>query len=88
MKDYPIHYNIVTSSDQTLVPQIAVSITAMARNLPHAQVTFYLLHSRIEPKSVELLSALCSGYGNIELCEIQVEDPERFEPLVQVRRID
>lgn len=83
MKDYPIHYNIVTSSDQTLVPQIAVSITAMARNLPHAQVTFYLLHSRIEPKSVELLSALCSGYGNIELCEIQVEDPERFEPLVQ-----
>ncbi len=86
MKESSIHYNIVTSSDQTLVPQIAVSITAMAKNLAHARIAFYLLHSQIEPKSIELLSALCGGYGNIEFHEIQVEAPERFDPLVRAGR--
>lgn len=40
-------YNILTSSDDALIPQIAVSFTAMARNLSHANIDFYLLHSGV-----------------------------------------
>lgn len=80
------HYNILTSSDNSLVPAMAVSLTAMAKNLAHAQVDFYLLHSRILPEHIQMLSALCSGYGNITLHEVRVPDPEAYDPLVQAGR--
>lgn len=80
------HYHIVTSSDSTLVPQIAVSITAMAKNLARDCIDFYLLHSQIAPESIQLLQALCSGYGNIVFHEIRVENSEIFDPFVQAGR--
>lgn len=75
--------NILTSSDNTLVPQMAVSLTAMAKNLPHDFIDFYLLHSSLSPETVKMLSALCEGYGNISLHEVKVPDPESYDPLVQ-----
>lgn len=80
------HYNILTSSDNTLVPQIAISLTAMAKNLAHAQVDFYLMHSRITRENIQMLSALCSGCGNISFHEINVPDQEAYEPLVRAGR--
>lgn len=77
------HYNILTSSDNTLIPQITVSLTAIAKNLAHDVIDFYLLHSQITPKNLQLLSALCNGYGNIIFHEIRIDNPELFDPLVQ-----
>lgn len=76
-------FNILTSSDDALVPQIAISLTAMARNLSHAHIDFYLLHSRVSPENIQMLSVLCKGYGNIAFHEIRVGNPEGYDPLVQ-----
>lgn len=75
-------FNILTSSDDALVPQIAISLTAMARNLSHAHIDFYLLHSRVSPENIQMLSVLCKGYGNIAFHEIRVGNPEGYDPLV------
>lgn len=77
------HYNILTSSDNTLIPQLAVSLTAMAKNLACGFIDFYLLHSQVTPENLHLLSALCAGYGNIAFHEIRIDNPEIFDPLVQ-----
>lgn len=76
-------YNILTSSDDALIPQIAVSLNAMARNLSHADIDFYLLHSGVSPENMQVLSTLCNGYGNIAFHEIRVFNPEGYDPLVQ-----
>lgn len=80
------HYHILTSSDNTLVPQMTVSLTAMAKNLPYAYVDFYLLHSQITSENIQMLTVLCNGYGNIALHEIRVPDPESYDPLVKAGR--
>ena len=80
------HYNILTSSDNNLVPAMAVSLTAMAKNLTHARVDFYLLHSQITPENIQMLSIICNGYGNIMFHEVRVKDPEAYDPLVQAGR--
>lgn len=79
-------YNILTSSDDTLAPQIAISLTAMAKNLAHAHIDFYLLHSQISPGNIKMLTDLCNGYGNITFHEIVVPDPESYDPLVKAGR--
>lgn len=76
-------YHIATSSDNTLIPQIAVSLTAMARNLKDAYIDYYLLHSQVSEGNIEMLSALCRGLGNISFHDILVPAPEAFDPLVQ-----
>ena len=53
-----LRYNIATSSDDTLIPQIAVSLTAMARNLKEAQIDFYLLHGQVSAGNINMLTAL------------------------------
>ena len=80
---YKNHYHILTSSDNVLVPQIAVSLTAMAKNLAGHFIDFYLLHSQITTENLQLLSALCRGYGNIAFHEIRIDNPEIFDPFVQ-----
>lgn len=79
------HYNILTSSNNTLIPQIAVSLTAMAKNLAHDFIDFYLLYGvgGVTPENLQLLSNLCNGYGNITFHEIRIDNPEIFDPLVQ-----
>ena len=49
-------YNIVTSSDNTLIPQMAVSLTAMANNLQKDYVDFYYLHSQVRPENNSYLA--------------------------------
>ena len=81
--DLQHHYNILTSSDDTLFIQIAVSLTAMAKTLSKDQIDFYLMHSQISQEHIEILSALCTGYGNIRFHEVKISDPEIFDPLVE-----
>lgn len=82
----PCQYNILTSSDNTLAPQIAVSLTAMAKNLAHAHIDLYLLHSQITSENIKMLTDLCNGYGNITFHEVIVPDPENYDPLVKAGR--
>lgn len=77
------HFNIMTSSDDALILPLAVSLTAIGKNLPQDRIDFYLLHSDMCPQSMDLLSAVCAGYGNIFFHEIRVENPEAFDPLVK-----
>ncbi len=86
LQGQPCRYNILTSSDNTLAPQIAVSLTAMAKNLAHAHIDLYLLHSQISPENIKLLTDLCNGYGNISFHEVIVPDPESYDPLVRAGR--
>lgn len=81
--DLQHHYNILTSSDDTLFIQIAVSITAMTKTLSEDDIDFYLMHSQISQEHIEILSALCTGYGNIRFHEVKISDPEIFDPLVE-----
>ncbi len=80
------HYNILTSSDDTLAPQMTISLTAMAKNLAHAHIDLYLLHSQISPGTIKMLTDLCNGCGNITFHEIVVPDPENYDPLVRAGR--
>lgn len=77
------HYNIITSSDNALILQLAVSLTAMAKNLAQDFIDFYLLHSQISTQNLHMLSTLCAGYGNITFHEIRINNPEIFDPLAQ-----
>lgn len=79
-------YNIVTSSDNTLIPQMAVSLTAMAKNLKQDFIDFYFLHSQVSPENIKLLASLCNGYGNLSFHEVRVPDPTAYDPLVQAGR--
>ena len=58
--DLQHHYNNLTSSDDTLFIQIAVSITAMTKTLSEDDIDFYLMHSQISQEHIEILSALCT----------------------------
>ncbi len=78
-----LRYNIATSSDNTLIPQIAISLTAMARNLKDAHIDYYLLHSQVTTENLNMLSALCGGLGNISFHPILVPEPEAYDPLVE-----
>ena len=82
-KGAQMNYNILTSSDNMLVPQIMISLTAIAKNLSHDIIDFYLMHSQITEGNLQLLSALCSGYKNIIFHEIRINDPEIFDPFVR-----
>lgn len=77
------HYNILTSSDDTLFIQIAVSLTAMAKSLQNDQIDFYLMHSQISREHIEMFDALCTGCGNIRFHEVRIPRPEIFDPLVE-----
>lgn len=79
-------YNIVTSSDNTLIPQITISLTAMAKNLQNKVIDFYFLHSQVTPDNINLLATLCKGYGNILFHEIKIPDPEAYDFFVQAGR--
>ena len=86
LKTEQYQYNIVTSSDNTLIPQMAVSLTAMAKNLQNDFIDFYFLHSQVSPENIRMLTALCNGYGNISFHEIRVFDPESYDTFVQAGR--
>ena len=78
-----MNYNILTSADNVLVPQMAVSLTVMAKNLAYDFIDFYLMHSQISAKNLQMLSDLCNGYGNIAFHEVRVDNPAIFDPLVK-----
>ncbi len=78
-------YNIMTSCDDNLVPYLAIGLTAMANGLKGASVDFYLLHSRVSDKNIEMLKALCRELENgmIKFHEVLVPNPEDYMKLAE-----
>lgn len=72
--DMEKRYNIMTSCDDNLVPYVAVGLTAMANSLKNASVHFFLLHSRVSQKNINMLKSLCNEFkdGKIHFREIPV----------------
>ncbi len=80
---YKNNYNIMTSCNDTLVPYVAISITAMAKNLKHDRIDFWLLYSRINVQNLEMLKAVADTFDNIVLHEVYVSDSEKYNQLAQ-----
>ena len=78
-------YNIMTSCDDNLIPYVAVGLTAMARNLKGTAINFYLLHSRVSQRNIEMLKALCRNLEGAAILfhEVLVTEPEQYEELAE-----
>lgn len=79
------HYNIMSSCDDDLAPYLSVGLTAMACNLKDADIDFFLFHSQISDRNINMLKALCHELGGekIHFHEIIVPDPEIYSELAQ-----
>lgn len=77
------HYHIITSCDDALIPYVTVQLVAMALNLKEADIDFYLFHSRVSRRNLEMLDALCHALadGRIRFHEILVPHAEIYEEL-------
>ncbi len=78
-------YNIMTSCDDHLAPYVAVGLTAMAHNLKDAGIDFFLLHSQVSQKNINMLKALCKELenGKIHFHEIIVPHAEIYSELAK-----
>ena len=78
-------YNIMTSCDDRLAPYVSVGLTAIAYNLKDVDINFYLLHSQISKRNIELLKSLCRNLedGKIQFHEILVPDSEFYIKLAK-----
>lgn len=77
------HYHIITSCDDALIPYVTVQIMAMALNLKEADIDFYLFHSRVSRRNLEMLDTLCNALedGKIRFHEIVVPHAEIYDEL-------
>lgn len=77
------NYHIMTSCDDALAPYVAVGLTAMAYNLKDVSVDFYLFHSRVSKKNLDMLESLCRELenGKIRFHEVLVPDPEIYSEI-------
>lgn len=77
------HYHIITSCDDALIPYVTVQLMAMALNLKEADIDFYLFHSRVSRRNLEMLDTLCNALedGKIRFHEIVVPHVEIYEEL-------
>lgn len=77
------HYHIMTSCDDALIPYVTVQLMAMALNLKEADIDFYLFHSRVSRRNLEMLDTLCNALedGKIRFHEIVVPHAEIYEEL-------
>lgn len=73
------HYNIMTSCDNGLINYVAISISAMAKNLKDDEIDFYFFHSRVDDKNIKMLKDLCNEFDNIKFNEIRVPNAEIYD---------
>lgn len=78
-------YNIMTSCDDGLARYVTIQLTAMAYHLKDAVIHFFLLHSRISKKNIEMLRALCEELGSDKIIfhEVVVPNPEMYTKLAE-----
>lgn len=78
-------YHIMTSCDDRLVPYLAVGLTAMALNIKDADIDFFLFHTRVSQKNIEMLKTLCAKLenGKIHFHEILVPHAEVYSELAE-----
>ncbi len=76
--------NVMTSSDNNLMPYIAVQLQSMADNIKSRKVCFYLFHDKdVNEDYLRKLELLCKDYKNIEFNDVCIDDKESFSVLAQ-----
>ena len=73
--------NIMTSSDERLLPQLKVQMEAISRNLPMRNVNFFLLHDGKAPKIVESLHFFAENYVNLHFSDVVIKQPDMYNSL-------
>lgn len=73
------HYNIMTSSNDKLLKQIAILLFSINANLGSANVDFYFFHRGIEKDKLFFLQILAKNFDNITLHDVVVEEPEKYD---------
>lgn len=76
-------YHIMTSCDDKLAPYVAVLMVSVAKALKEETVSFYLFHSRVDRRNIEMLKALGGEFENMRFEEIVVPEPERYDALAK-----
>lgn len=78
-------YHIMTSCDDRLAPYLAVGLTAMALNVKDAEIDFFLFHTKVSQKNIEMLRTLCEKLeqGRIHFHEILVPHAEVYSELAE-----
>lgn len=75
--------HIITSCDDGLAPYVTVGMTALGIAMKKTPVTFYLFHTRVSQKNIEMLQALSEEFENLDFREIRVPEPERYDALAR-----
>ncbi len=73
--------NIMTSSDERLMPQIEVQIEAMTRNLPGKEIQFFFFHDGRNCESVARLQRFAERCPHLHFFDIVVEQSDQFDIL-------
>jgi len=77
------HYNIMTSCDEGLLPQLLVLLYSIGRNLNHAITDFYFLHRGIAKEKLKIHYALCAELKNVKFHDIKVPNAEQYDEMVK-----
>lgn len=73
--------NIMTSSDERLLPQLKVQMEAISRNLPTRDINFFLFHDGKARQIVESLYIFAENYANLRFFDAVIEQPDMYNIL-------
>ena len=73
--------NIMTSSDERLMPQIEVQFEALMRNLSKQEVRFFLFHDGQSSKAVARLHRFAEKCSNLRFLDVAVQQPDKYNDL-------
>lgn len=73
--------NIMTSSDERLMPKIKVQLEAISHNLPKKEINFYLFHDGKLYEAIDLLHRFSKHFSNINFFDIAVRQADLYDRL-------
>ena len=73
--------NIMTSSDERLLPQLKVQMEAISRNLPTRDINFFLFYDGKARQIVESLYIFAENYANLRFFDVVIEQPDMYNIL-------
>lgn len=73
--------NIMTSSDERLMPKIEVQLEALMRNLSKKEVRFFLFHDGKSGEAVARLHCFAEKCPNLQFFDVVVQQPDKYNDL-------
>ncbi len=81
MPVYTDQINIMTSSDDKLIPKIKVQMEAISRSLSTREINFFLFHDGKSFEAIEFLHRFSEHYSNIHFFDIAVQQVDLYDRL-------